>query len=1184
MKILDATQFPLQGHQLIEASAGTGKTYTITNLYLRLLLGHSAALQRPLAVNEILVLTFTIAATDELRQRIRQRIYTARECLIKADAKGDGFVQFLIDSSSDTPRDITLLTAALQLMDEAAIFTIHGFCNKILNDQSLATGTLFDQRLDADANQLMQMAAEDCFRAEILTLAPTPRDIALALWPTPTDLLKKTRGFLSRQGLVVRPAAKAIDEPLARLQAKVNEVRERWHLEEFPAAIEASGIKGNSKSFHRLKTLQRFLLGSGVFTDDWQYFTADILSNNLKKAGEMPTHPLIDLIEEIQDLQWLEQQLQHNLWHRAIETLRRNLAHYKAEFNQLTMDDLLTNVHKALHQGAIGDQLGRQLAKLWPVAMVDEFQDTDDIQYGIFSKIYYQSGPQSLLLIGDPKQAIYQFRGADIYTYINAKRQLDQDQDMYSLQTNWRSTAGLVAATNTLFNQQDVFGNDQDMPFLPVAPFPNADKKQLLINAEVVKPVAFFALTDAAGNGLRKPDASYLAMEHAAEQTALLLSGAATIDNLPVHAGQIAFLVRQHKDMLVARAALAKRNIRSVYVTQESVFLSETADDLMLLLQAVSEPNNERAIRTALATRLLQANVSEIIGLNQSVQQQTLLEEFKTYHDIWARLGVASMLEALMSERQLAHKWFAQLDGERQITNLRHLAELLQTRASIAPGMHRLIKWFNRERQAATSTHEERQLRLESDQDLVQIVTMHAAKGLEYDIVMIPLAAFGADARNESPPVLLHEVDAANNFTTVLELRNLDETKQQARRENLTEEMRLLYVALTRARYQCYLGFPVYGAKSKVGETALGKLLGVTANRPELDDIARQINSLPASLFAFQTVTSVPVTCLPNTTDRQQLVPPPSAPRVFDNWRIHSFTALSYALSYAPTTQDSGTNSHYLPAGYLDDDTGHRDMNTPRAGTPLLDQFSFPAGRKVGIGLHALLEHLDFNANDASKQKAIERCITRLGLVNDKVQLEAALGGWLEHILQTPLFGEHTAQGEKVQATAFCLQDIAPQDCLNELEFHFPVNTDRALINTLTAKGYLKPGVVLAHNSIRGMMTGLIDLVVRHENRYYVIDYKSNHLGNSLQDYSPIALQQAVTQHHYDLQYLIYTVALHRYLSQRLPNYQYASHFGGVGYLFLRGMHKDRIQSGVFFDRPEASLIQQLDKIFGGTP
>jgi len=414
----------------------------------------------------------------------------------------------------------------------------------------------------------------------------------------------------------------------------------------------------------------------------------------------------------------------------------------------------------------------------------------------------------------------------------------------------------------------------------------------------------------------------------------------------------------------------------------------------------------------------------------------------------------------------------------------------------------------------------------------------------------------------------------------VLELRNLDETKRQARRENLTEEMRLLYVALTRARYQCYLGFPVYGAKSKVGETALAKLLGLTDNQPELDDIARQINALPASLFAFQAVTSVPVTRLPNTTDRQQLVPPLPAPRVFDDWRIHSFTALSYAL----TTQDNGTNGHYLPAGYLDDDTEHRDVNTPRAGAPLLDQFSFPAGRKVGIGLHALLEHLDFNASDASKQNAIERCITRLGFVTDKGQLEAALGVWLEHILQTPLFDAPTAQGEKAQTTAFCLQDIAPQDCLNELEFHFPVNTNRALINTLTANGYLKPGVVLAHNSIRGMMTGLIDLVVRHENRYYVIDYKSNHLGNSLQDYSPIALQQAVTHHHYDLQYLIYTLALHRYLGQRLPNYQYDSHFGGVGYLFLRGMHKDRVQSGVFFDRPDAGLIQQLDQIFGGTP
>jgi exodeoxyribonuclease V beta subunit len=1175
MKILNAIDFPLKGHQLIEASAGTGKTYTITNLYLRLLLGHSQALNRPLAVNEILVLTFTVAATDELRQRIRDRIYAARECLASSHASTDSFLQFLLEHSQDRHREVKLLNSALQLMDEAAIYTIHGFCNKILTDQSLATRTLFDQRLDADINQLLQMAAEDCFRAEILTLPPLSRDVALDLWPTPELLLQKTRGFLARHNLVIRPEAQDIGLQLQQLETKLAWVRQRWQAENYSGYIQSAAIKKNTKSYTRLPHIEQFLRGTGLFTDDLQYFTPAGLSANLKKGSELLEHPLMPLLQEVQDLQWLKEQLRYNLWHSAIGVLQRNLNHYKAEFNQLTMDDLLTGVHQALHDGTIGDQLAQQLARQWPVAMVDEFQDTDDIQYGIFSKIYYSPGPQSLLLIGDPKQAIYKFRGADIYTYINAKRRLNPEHDMFSLQTNWRSTGALVAAVNHLFDQPNVFDNDQDMAFLPVISYPNADEKQMRVGANSVKPVSIFALTDASGGGLKKPDARFLAMECAAQRTAELLSGGATINNQPVHAGRIAFLVRQHKDMLAAREALARRNIRSVYVTQESVFLSSTADDLVLFLQAVSEPGNEAGIRTALATRLLQTPVSAIIDLDETNQQQKLLEEFRTYHDIWATLGVAAMLDSLICQRSLAHKWFGQLDGERQITNLRHLAELLQTRASIAPGLHRLIKWFQRERQLANSKQEERQLRLESDQNLVQIVTMHAAKGLEYDIVMIPLAAFGADPRNVTPPLLLHEATASDSFTTLLELRHLDEFKRQAQRENLTEEMRLLYVALTRARYQCHLGFPLYGALSRGGETALGKLLGVSEPKVELDNLTQRINQLPKALFDFQVVSQVPVVPMSFSRDQMNLTPPPIAPSIYDPWRVHSFTGLAHALQ----ASNSDGSSPYSPNGYLDDDPVNREETTAVGRGQLLDQFSFPGGRKIGIGLHSLLEQLDFKASDALKATAIERCISRLGFVSDKEELATALVNWLEHILNTPLLDETRLQHPSEQ---FCLRDLRREDCLNELEFHFPVSTDAEFINTLVTAGYLAPGVVLARNQIRGIMTGHIDLVVRHQNRYYVMDYKSNYLGNNLAAYATDALQQAMQQHSYELQYLIYTVALHRYLGQRVFDYSYDRHFGGICYLFLRGMHKDQANSGVFFARPSLALIQQLDSILRG--
>ena len=1176
MRTLDATCFPLSGHRLIEASAGTGKTYTITNLYLRLLLGHSEALARPLAVNEILVLTFTIAATEELRQRIRDRIFVARQCLAAEDAGHDVFLQFLLDSSTDPARDTRLLTAALHLLDEAAIFTIHGVCAQILKEQAFATGTLFDQQLDADADQLLQMAAEDCFRAELLTLPPLQRDIALNLWPTPAALLQRTRGFIGRHNLAMRPEARNIDAQLSQLQAAVQQVRHLWFSSDFPALVRASGVRANSTSITRLAAMSEFLQGDGVFSEHWQYFSTAGLQANLKKAGAAPDHAIMALLDDITAAQYLADQVQYNLWHRVMQSLRNNLAQYKITQNQLVLDDLLINVHKALHQGAMGEALAQQLASQWPVAMIDEFQDTDDIQYGIFSKIYHRPGPQSLLLIGDPKQAIYQFRGADIYTYINAKRQVDPQQDMFSLGVNWRSTAGLVTAVNTLFHQPDVFANDQDIPFSPVSPYPGADQTQLLVDGLAATPVTFFTLTQADGTGLTRADASSLAMHYAAEQTARLLHGNATLAGKPVQAGQIAFLVRRHSDMKFARAALAARHIRSVYVTQESVFSSDTADDLALVLQAVIEPGNEAALRTALATRLLQATVSEIAGLNQTAQQHhALLEEFRAYHERWTKLGVAAMLDAMTRRRQLARKWFRQLDGERQITNLRHLAELLQARASIAPGMHRLLKWFNRERQAAANNaNEERQLRLESDQSLVQIVTIHAAKGLEYDIVMIPLAAFGADARGGKPPVLLHEVTADASFATILDLRDIDAVKQQARQENLTEEMRLLYVAITRARYCCYLGYPLYGSRSRNGQTSLGKLLGVDPQCADASSLVQQVQALPENLFALVQVTEVPVSPVTSQAPNQPLTPPPAAPSVFDPWRVHSYTGLSHLI----LRRELDASATDAPAGYLDDDPGEDPSVLSAAsrrgneGRSSFDQFSFPRGRRIGIGLHTLLEHLDFGAGPEQRALAVARCVSRLGLAQDKAELETALALWLEHILQTPL-GHHTL---------FRLAAIPRQDCLNELEFHFPVNTGQALVDTLKAANYLAPDATLALHQISGMLTGLIDLVVRVEGRYYLLDYKSNHLGDTAADYAPAALAQAIRQHQYDLQYLLYTVALHRYLRQRLPGYAYESHFGGVCYLFLRGMDKTKANSGVFLDQPAAKLIDQLDRVLGG--
>lgn len=1158
MKPLNAETFPIRGHRLIEASAGTGKTHTITNLYLRLLLGDDDDLEHPLAVNEILVLTFTIAATEELRRRIRDRIYQARLGLLTGEAD-DPFLRNLAESHQDDDKAIRLLTAALHLMDEAAIYTIHGFCARVLTEQSFETGVLFDQDLGTDRDMLLHQAVEDCFRAEILTLPPLHRAVALSLWQDPDQLEQAIKGLLFRPNLVLRPPYQDLADLEQDLVQRIDRVKQTWMGENIPEMLRNAGLHKGRKTITRLDQFTAFCESGEYRTDLWEHYTPGVLETITTKQGSTPVHHVFELIESIaQDWPRFEEQLVANLWNRMIAAVRERMNRYKIEWGQLTLDDLLSQVRDALQHEYRGELLAVRLANRWPVALVDEFQDTDDIQYEIFSRIYRRPGNQSLIFIGDPKQAIYQFRGADIFTYINAKRQVN---NLYSLDTNWRSTEPVIDATNRLFNQSDIFLNDRDIPYIQVNPAERAKGRRIELEGNQPSPVSFWHIRGEGQPGVE--EARMLAMERAAEETARLLnlgaSGEALVDGEPLHAGQIAFLVRQWRDARAARSALRRRNIRSVYVTTESVFLSDTAADLKLILEAILEPTNDQALRAALAAPLLQSTAADIDSLNHDViHQQQVLQEFLGYHRQWATQGIAAMIESLIDTQRLGEKWLSQPEGERQLTNLRHLSELLQKYSLGVPGMHRLLKWFEREQNEAESVSmEERQLRLESDQNLVQIVTMHAAKGLEYDVVMIPMAGFRSQPGNQEPALFHDNTD--EGFQTVVDFGRPPDAVARQQSEQLAEDMRLLYVAITRAKYKCYVGIP---NTRGIIQTAIGKLLNLDLTDGSADAIASHLaDTFTPPLFSLEPVYETnQVTPFSEHKSKDALSPPDLPPaNVDDKWQLHSYTGLA-ALA-------SGHGPFSPIAGYGDD-----EQSTDEQRGEEVSRFTFPRGPRVGIALHDLLEQTDFQAGDEYLAKSCRRTLNRLGIMESDEPWLQMLLGWIGDIFATPLLHDDP----------FTLSDINLHNRLTELEFHFPLTGSGNIDKILTRSGYVHSAVKL--ENLRGMMTGLIDLVVEHDEKFYLIDYKSNHLGNQPADYATGQLQQAVHAHHYDLQYLIYCVALNRYLARRIPAYNYDSHFGGVMYLFLRGMQGQSYPgSGVFFDRPDEELITKLDRALGGT-
>ena len=1145
----------LSGRQLIEASAGTGKTHTITNLYLELLLGRGFA--RPLSVQEILVLTFTIAATQELKHRITSRITATYRAFF--EPCDDDFIAELVSSSPDHISERKRLAAAMQLMDEASVFTIHGFCARVLGDQAFDAGTLFEQELSVDQEQILAQASEDVFRGTVMSLPPLSRDLARRNWPNPDALLTAFRPLLQQKAAILTPRERHIDIDADDLYRKIRDAKAGWLRNDIETLIRKAGFPANRKPMKHLAAMTDFCGDEDpdIFNEKWEIYSRASLEKSSKKNTRVPEDPVLDLIDDIQHHRSRLTELKDNIWHLLRSALNNRVGEIKRARHLITLDNLLTSLASALKRK--DSDLARTLARRWPAIMVDEFQDTDEIQNSIFHEIFEAGEDHTLVMIGDPKQAIYQFRGADIHTYLNAREEASR---VLNLDVNYRSSPPMVEATNHLFAQDPRFDTDGMITFPHVGPAPQNEGMSLGIDGTLPAPCQLLVCGDESAP-MTATRGCKVAMEAAAEETARLLRGAeagtVSIDGKPLTAGNIAFLVRRRADAASARAALNRRNLQSVYLTLDSVLLQDSAEDLKLVLKAVIEPTNEGAIKAALATRLMQGTADEIDQLDHDLNaQQAVLEEFQSYHDLWLRENVGPMIMALLHRRQLPEKWLGQKDGERQLTNLRHLIEILQARAAVAPGMHRLLRWFHREQQVATNlASEERQLRLESDENLIKIVTIHAAKGLEYDVVLIPYPFFSAGLRKND--AAFFHIREDNRYTLYAEVGDHEENRSRAKMERESEDMRLLYVALTRARYQCYLGLPIIHRRERISRSALGTLLGLDGYDPKQDSLLQYLaETLPAQLFCvrpgLETVTGMPDRRVERAGGNL-----PTLPRVDDAWRLHSYTGFARRLR----RETPRGNPPDARSGYADDDPTHGDSGAS------ISRFGLARGTKIGLALHTLMENADFTDRSRHAQLC-RKFIEDAGIRDNREKWLGCIDRWLLDILETPLDNHDLVLGR-----------LGHKDRVDEMEFHFPLNCAPETISFLTENGYLESATTPDLGLIEGVMTGVMDLVFRWQEKFYIVDYKSNHLGNGFGDYSRDRLAGRIRQHVYTLQYLIYTSALNRYLAATLTDYRYDSCFGGVYYLFLRGMNGKDNSTGVYFDRPPGDIIAGLDRLLG---
>ena len=1177
---LNTLRFPLHGERLIEASAGTGKTYTIAGLYLRLLLGHGPAIEegeeagqpsaheRPLSVTEILVVTFTEAATAELRGRIRARIHEARLAFMGRESTDPLLTQLLLEVE-DHPLAARRLLAAERQMDEAAVFTIHGFCQRMLRQNAFESGALFETEFLTDDSRLRLQAVSDYWRAEFY---PVDQPLARAvrrLWPSPAALLREMGSWLDNDELEIRPVAG--DETLAArhsvAMARIGAVKAGWlvQTDEIRRQTEGQISRYTGKNYEgwlaKIGDWAQNETSGYVLPKELERFGQQALEENLKKGGAVPTLPLFG---EIDALLASRPGIRDLVLQRAARVVRSRMQESKRQAHQLSFDDLLRDLDGALGSG-LGERLCERIRATYRVAMIDEFQDTDPQQYRIFHRLYGGHQDTALLMIGDPKQAIYGFRGADIFTYIQARRNVSAH---YTLGRNWRSSRALVAAVNGLFERaKDPFIYEADIPFLPVEA--QGKSRALLIEGQSVPVLHCWQLTGQPTFNKGEYQ-SRMARATAAEIHRLLTlarEGKAMLGSEPVRAGDIAVLVRTGAEGKLVQQELARLAIASVYLSnRESVLAQVEAREILLILHACQNPSDERSLRAALATGLFDLDARALDALASDERAwESAVQEFMGYRAVWHRHGVLAMLRALMHGRNLAASLLASPYGERRLTNFLHLGELLQQASGELDGEYALLRWLGEAVSQPNGQDGEQILRLESERKLVQIVTIHKSKGLEYPLVFLP---FICSHRAADTP-LFHEAGEAGN-RTVLDLTGAEASLAEADKERLAEDLRLLYVALTRGVYATWLGLaPVRSGAGKSEKTDLHRTaIGYLLQKGEEGDAGTLATALTDLAQALPGVAvGEPSLTRPAPLPAEAETPGEPTVRAFQgqlerDWWISSYSGLA--------AQGNGHGKGVLANPGFDDEVAtEAAVTVQEEEAPAPSIFTFPKGARPGTLLHSLFETIDFeHAGGESLAQHIAALLTQEGFDEGWAPV---LQQQVEAVLDTPL---ETGLGDPVR-----LRDLAPERKQVELEFFLPMGRVTAPALTALCQQHdplSRDGKPLGFATVQGMLKGFIDLVFEWQGRWYLLDYKSNHLGMSPADYGRPALERAMREHRYDLQYQLYSLALHRLLALRLPGYDFDRHFGGVFYLFLRGMP----QGGIFHARPSRELVLGLDELF----
>ena len=1203
MKPFDILTSPVSGSCLVEASAGTGKTYALEGLVVRLVVLHNTP------ISEILVVTFTNNAVDELKSRIREKLTATKAHLLGRNSQ-DPFINALSKEIEDTLSAVRQINQALLDYDHAAVFTIHGFCQRVLTEQAFETHARFNVEIKGDMDTHIRMIANDYWRTHFYGAPVEIAAHALYRLSGPDYFVALYSRFYHPDALVI-PSLKPEKPPeVAPYRSAFFEAAKEWQQSRAdilkalanPAldgrkygSVKSrdaeSGASARTKKCLKIAQLldRQFLQPEILFPlfDEFSLVCRRFVHAHTRARQTPPEHSFFSICDRLfEKSQTLAEQIDRylvGLGHRFFNHAAEQMAAKKQQESFLGFDDLLIKVREAL-KGPSSAELKKSLRQKYKAALVDEFQDTDAVQYDIFRTLFGNS-THALYMIGDPKQAIYGFRGADVFSYMTAAA---QTTTAYTLDRNWRSVPDLISAVNTMFsNRKHPFLFDE-IPFFPVRPGNTAPQKD-----PVAPAMTIWHLFNETGQEDRKQMTVQQAVDSVLEAVAVEISSLLSPEN-GFAPKDIAVLVRTNRQAVLMKQALAEAGIAAVLYDAGNIFKTGEAAEFQRILEGLADIRSETHAKAALATEMMGTKGEAFDAQTSDPDWESRLMRLRQYADTWKQQGFMPMFRQLLTGEKIKQRLVRYPDGERRVTNLLHLGELLhKADMENRPGIHGLVKWLGQQREKPETVSDDHLLRLEADNQAVRIVTIHKSKGLEYPVVFCPFGWEGIRIADK-PAIAFHDPHKNNARVVDLGSEDFSQHKKLSEKEALAESIRLYYVALTRARKKCYLVWgrirnaetsaPAYLFHySQKGDSAddpdiLKTLSAAIAQKTDeelLTDLQHLVNRSGQAIALVPIPAGAACSAPPDVKKESSLSRREFSGHVEKTWKITSYSGLMAAHFHTVEQKRPDTARDRDEASIVFQ--AKQEIISSPAGKEQLyaDIGFFPRGTHAGLFFHDLFEHLDFMEQDT---ECINRLIVeKLAAYGIEPEWQKAVFRLVTNVLDVSLIREQPDMKLSV---------VSSHQRINEMAFYFPmhkISPDELLKKYIYNDKERSPfsdgeDSGSRGHRVEGFMRGFIDLIFQFRGRYYIVDWKSNYLGPSAKDYTGESLEHAMAHHQYHAQYLIYTVALDQYLAYRVPDYAYDRHFGGVFYLFIRGIDvKNPIPGcGIYHDRPDTARIQQL--------